>query len=99
MSTSQFFMPSNNILGQGALAEGFKPNRTIGFKKAVTDAPLVQMGMAQQVADRLAEKGIEYVIFDGVKTESDRRQCQRRFGTTEQSAGRLHHLIGRWLRA
>ena len=25
------------------------------------------MGMAQQVADRLAEKGIEYVIFDGVK--------------------------------
>ena len=69
MSTSQFFMPSNNILGQGALAEGLSQIAQLGFKKAflVTDAPLVQMGMAQQVADRLAEKGIEYVIFDGVK--------------------------------
>ena len=69
MSTSQFFMPSNNILGQGALAEGLTQIAQLGFKKAflVTDAPLVQMGMAQQVADRLAEKGIEYVIFDGVK--------------------------------
>jgi alcohol dehydrogenase len=62
-------MPSNNILGQGALAEGLTQIAQLGFKKAflVTDAPLVQMGMAQQVADRLAEKGIEYVIFDGVK--------------------------------
>ena len=69
MSTSQFFMPSNNILGQGALAEGLTQIAQLGFKKAflVTDAPLVQMGMAQQVADRLAEKGIESVIFDGVK--------------------------------
>ena len=69
MSTSQFFMPSNNILGQGALAEGLTQIAQLGFKKAflVTDAPLVQMGMAQQVADRLAEKGIEYDIFDGVK--------------------------------
>ena len=69
MSTSQFFMPSKNILGQGALAEGLTQIAQLGFKKAflVTDAPLVQMGMAQQVADRLAEKGIEYVIFDGVK--------------------------------
>ena len=69
MSTSQFFMPSNNFLGQGALAEGLTQIAQLGFKKAflVTDAPLVQMGMAQQVADRLAEKGIEYVIFDGVK--------------------------------
>lgn len=69
MSTSQFFMPSNNILGQGALAEGLTQIAQLGFKKAflVTDAPLVKMGMAQQVADQLAEKGIEYVIFDGVK--------------------------------
>ena len=69
MSNSQFFMPTNNILGQGALAEGLTQIAQLGFKKAflVTDAPLVQMGMAQQVADRLAEKGIEYVIFDGVK--------------------------------
>ena len=69
MSTSQFFMPSNNILGQGALAEGLTQIAQLGFKKAflVTDAPLVKMGMAQQVADQLAEKGIESVIFDGVK--------------------------------
>ncbi len=69
MSTSQFFMPSNNILGQGALAEGLTQIAHLGFKKSflVTDAPWFQIGMAQQVADRLAEKGIEYVIFDGVK--------------------------------
>ncbi len=69
MSTSQFFMPSNNILGQGALAEGLAQIAQLGFKKAflVTDAPLVKMGMAQQVADQLAAKGIESSIFDGVK--------------------------------
>ena len=69
MSTSQFFMPSNNILGQGALAEGLTQIAQLGFKKAflVTDVPLVKLGMAQQVADQLAENGIESVIFDGVK--------------------------------
>ena len=69
MSTSQFFMPSSNILGHGALAEGLTQIAALGFKKAllVTDVPLVKLGMAKQVADQLAAKGIESTIFDGVK--------------------------------
>lgn len=69
MGTSQFFMPSSNILGHGALTEGLTQIAALGFKKAllVTDAPLVKLGMAKQVADQLTDKGIESTIFDGVK--------------------------------
>lgn len=69
MATSQFFMPSQNILGAGALDEGLAQVAGLGFKKAliVTDSALAKLGIAQTVADKLAEKGVSAVIFDGVQ--------------------------------
>nr|UOP04347.1 iron-containing alcohol dehydrogenase [Conchiformibius kuhniae] len=69
MATSQFFMPSQNILGAGALDEGLAQVAGLGFKKAliVTDGALAKLGIAQTVADKLAAKGVEAAVFDGVQ--------------------------------
>ena len=39
---AQFFMPSNNIIGEGALDQAVEQIALLGFKKAliVTDKPL-----------------------------------------------------------
>ena len=69
MAITQFFMPSNNILGHGALDEGLNQIAQLGYKKAfiVTDEPLVKLGIAQKVVDQLKAKGIDSVVFDKVK--------------------------------
>ena len=55
MALSQFFMPSNNLLGAGALDEAVRQLGESGFRKAliVTDAALARMGLAQTLADKL----------------------------------------------
>lgn len=65
MSTS-FFMPANNILGQGAVDDAIKQIAELGFKKAfiVTDKPLASLGYAQKIADKLASVGVSATIFD-----------------------------------
>lgn len=65
MSTS-FFMPANNILGQGAVDDAIKQIAELGFKKAfiVTDKPLASLGYAQKIVDKLASVGISATIFD-----------------------------------
>ncbi len=66
---AQFFMPSNNVIGAGALDSAVDIIASLGFKKAliVTDKPLSDLGFAAQVADRLKAKGIESDIFDEVQ--------------------------------
>ena len=66
---AQFFMPSNNSIGEGALAQSVEQIALLGFKKAliVTDKPLAELGFASQVAKLLEAKGIESDIFDDVK--------------------------------
>lgn len=63
---AQFFMPSNNILGEGALDSAIEQIALLGFKKAliVTDKPLNELGFASDVANRLKAKGVDSVIFD-----------------------------------
>lgn len=65
MSTS-FFMPANNILGQGAVDDAIKQIAELGFKKAfiVTDKPLASLGYAQKIVDKLASVGVSATIFD-----------------------------------
>lgn len=65
MSTS-FFMPANNILGQGAVDDAIKQIAELGFKKPfiVTDKPLASLGYAQKIVDKLASVGISATIFD-----------------------------------
>ncbi len=69
MSVSQFFMPARNLIGPGALDEGVAQIARLGFKKAliVTDKPLVSLGVAQQVTDKLAAAGVAASVFDGVQ--------------------------------
>ncbi|QMT40946.1 iron-containing alcohol dehydrogenase [Neisseria shayeganii] len=69
MAVSQFFMPTRNLIGAGALDEGVAQIARLGFKKAliVTDKPLVSLGLAQLVADKLAAAGVESAVFDGVQ--------------------------------
>ncbi|SUA52194.1 Alcohol dehydrogenase 2 [Oligella urethralis] len=66
---AQFFMPSNNVIGAGALDSAVDIIASLGFKKAliVTDKPLSDLGFAAQVADRLKAKGVESDIFDEVR--------------------------------
>lgn len=69
MAVAQFFMPSSNLLGAGALEEAVKQMARLGFKKAlvVTDAPLVGLGFAKRLADLLAAQNIASAVFDAVK--------------------------------
>ncbi|MCX5464946.1 iron-containing alcohol dehydrogenase [Alcaligenes parafaecalis] len=69
MTVSEFFIPSHNILGPGALAQAMPIVGKMGFKKAliITDADLAKLGMAQLVAEKLTAQGINTAIFDKVQ--------------------------------
>ncbi|OAU95922.1 MULTISPECIES: iron-containing alcohol dehydrogenase [Moraxella] len=69
MTVSQFFMPSTNLIGPGALDEGVDQIVRLGFKNAliVTDADLAKMGMAQTLVDKLKHQGIEAAVFDSAQ--------------------------------
>ncbi|MBT1443272.1 L-threonine dehydrogenase [Shewanella sp. JM162201] len=66
---AKFYIPSVNVLGQGAVDDAIGDIKTLGFKKAliVTDKPLVQIGIAGDLVEKLGESGIVAVVFDGVQ--------------------------------
>lgn len=69
MSTATFFMPSVNLIGDGALDQAVNHVSESGFRHAliVTDKPLVELGYAGQLQQALAGKDIQASIFDGVQ--------------------------------
>ncbi|WP_019933999.1 L-threonine dehydrogenase [Oceanimonas smirnovii] len=69
MSTATFFMPSVNLIGDGALGQAVNHVSESGFSHAliVTDKPLVELGYAGQLQQALAAKDINASIFDGVQ--------------------------------
>ncbi|WP_417607254.1 L-threonine dehydrogenase [Oceanimonas baumannii] len=69
MSTATFFMPSVNVIGEGALEQAVNQISDSGFRHAliVTDKPLVELGYAGQLQQALAVKDIQASIFDGVQ--------------------------------
>ncbi|MGP7732841.1 L-threonine dehydrogenase [Oceanimonas smirnovii] len=69
MSTATFFMPSVNLIGDGALEQAVNHVSESGFSHAliVTDKPLVELGYAGQLQQALAAKDINASIFDGVQ--------------------------------
>lgn len=73
MSVNAFFMPSNNLIGAGSLAEAARQTGALGFRKAliVTDQPLVKIGFAERLSSLLKEHGVDSVVFSGVKPNPD----------------------------
>lgn len=69
MTTSTFFIPSENVMGAGCLSDAVQVIRQKGFKKAliVTDKPLKDLGVAGRVLSLLQGAGMDGVIYDGVK--------------------------------
>lgn len=67
--SSAFFIPTVNLMGAGCLTEAADAVKAQGFKKAliVTDKVLSQIGMVKQVADLLAERDVQSVVFDGTQ--------------------------------
>ncbi|MGP9557836.1 iron-containing alcohol dehydrogenase [Psychrobacter sp. AOP7-A1-24] len=69
MALSQFFIPSNNLVGEGALAKGIEQLEKLNCKKIfiVTDSILEKIGVVDQVTKPLQSKGIEVKIFTEVQ--------------------------------
>lgn len=66
---AKFFIPSVNVLGQGAVDDAIGDIKTLGFKHAliVTDKPLIKIGLVGEVAEKLGQNGITSTIYDGVQ--------------------------------
>lgn len=66
---AKFFIPSVNVLGQGAVDDAIGDIKTLGFKHAliVTDKPLVKIGLVGEVAEKLGQNGITSTIYDCVQ--------------------------------
>ena len=69
MSGTAFFIPPVNLMGSGCLATAVSTIGGYGFKRAliVTDAVLNKLGVAGQLADMLASKGVASIVFDGAQ--------------------------------
>lgn len=69
MTTTTFYIPSINMMGEGCLGTAMETITGYGFKRAliVTDAVLNKIGVVDRVAGLLAAKGIAATVFDGVK--------------------------------
>ncbi|MBV6286197.1 L-threonine dehydrogenase [Pseudomonas aegrilactucae] len=67
--SSTFFIPAVNIMGIDCLDEAMTAIVGYGFAKAliVTDAGLAKAGVAQRIAEQLAVRDIDSVVFDGAK--------------------------------
>lgn len=69
MAKSTFFIPNENLMGAGCLADAVQVIRSKGFKQAliVTDKPLNNLGVVGKVADLLAGAGVAVTVYDGTK--------------------------------
>ncbi len=69
MATTTFFIPPVNLIGSGCLADAMLAIRSYGFRHAliVTDAGLHRAGVANKVAQLLAQQDIQSTIFAGAQ--------------------------------
>ena len=69
MTVSAFFMPSVNLIGEGAVEQACDHARQAGFTQGmiVTDKPLVELGYAAQLQQLLADRGVKTCVYDGVQ--------------------------------
>jgi alcohol dehydrogenase len=69
MSTTTFYIPSINLMGNGCLKDAARIIESYGYRKAliVTDAPLVKTGLVGQLTELLGSHGVTSIVFDHVK--------------------------------
>ena len=69
MSTTTFFIPPVNMMGEGSLNDAMKAIRGYGFRHAliVTDIGLARAGVPAKVAALLAAEDIQATVFDGTQ--------------------------------
>lgn len=69
MTTTTFFIPPVNLMGNGCLDEAIQAIRGYGFRHAliVTDAGLSRAGVATKVAKLLQAQDIASTLFDGAQ--------------------------------
>ncbi|WP_019672971.1 iron-containing alcohol dehydrogenase [Psychrobacter lutiphocae] len=69
MALSQFFMPSNNLIGEGALQAGIDQISKLNLKKVllVTDQGIAGIGLADKVKELLQSKDIDVSVFAEVQ--------------------------------
>lgn len=69
MPAQLFLMTPENHMGSGCLGNALDAVKSRGLRRAllVTDAALVALGLAEQVAGALRERGIEATVFGGVQ--------------------------------
>lgn len=69
MTVSAFFMPSVNLIGEGAVEQACDHAKQAGFTQGmiVTDKPLVDLGYAAQLQELLAARNIKACVYDGVQ--------------------------------
>ncbi|WDI34972.1 iron-containing alcohol dehydrogenase [Entomospira entomophila] len=67
--SSIFYIPSVNLLGDGALTEAITLIKNRGFKHPliVSDQMLVKIGMVETVTKQLEQVGLKVSIFDKVQ--------------------------------
>ncbi|WP_159520461.1 iron-containing alcohol dehydrogenase [Sunxiuqinia indica] len=68
-SAKRIYLPPLSLIGPNALMELKEDLKSSSYKKAmlITDAVLVQLGIAKNIEAILSEVGIDYIIFDQVK--------------------------------
>lgn len=69
MPVTRFFIPSVNLMGSGCLEEAVDRIKGLGLAKAlvVCGPNLTRKGVAKDLTDRLAARGIASAVFSGVQ--------------------------------
>lgn len=74
MTASTFFIPSVNVIGNGALKDAMNTMKDYGYRRAliVTDAVLNKLGVAADIQKRLQEYDILSVWYSTVRIRTRR---------------------------
>lgn len=69
MTVSAYFIPNVNLIGQGCVNETGARIKALGGKKAliVTDAGLVELGLAEKIKKIVEDAGLEAAVFGGAE--------------------------------
>ncbi len=76
--SDQFHVPSTILIGGGVRREAASQLRRLGVERVllVTDAGMMRLGSANEIAGLLTDAGLHVTIFDGVQSDPTDRNVQ-----------------------